>query len=233
MFWKSRIARTSLFFIGCVPAFALCLPGRALDPDSLATDYARALRLFRGARYVWGGESRLGIDCSGLVRRGLIWGQLWHGLRTLNGRPIRNSVGLWWYDASAIALRDGYRGWTTELFRHKNVSSADHAMLRPGDLAVTADGVHVMAYLGNRTWIEADPKASKVIEVSLPTDNEWFWTSVVFVRWTWLAPHESPNQTVERTAAPLGRDEVADNWTFLGFGGRLRRAAVAHLGRSA
>jgi len=43
-----------------------------------------------------------------------------------------------------------------------------------------------MAYLGNRRWIEADPDAHKVIEVVLPTDNPWFKTPVVFVRWKWI-----------------------------------------------
>ncbi len=39
------------------------------------------------------------------------------------------------------------------------------------------------------------------------------------------------NKAVERTAAPLGRDEVAGDWTVPGFGERHGRAAVAHLGR--
>ena len=41
------------------------------------------------------------------------------------------------------------------------------------------------------------------------------------------------NKAVERTAAPLGRDEVAGDWTLPGFGERRGRAAVAHLGRYA
>ena len=40
------------------------------------------------------------------------------------------------------------------------------------------------------------------------------------------------NKAVERTAAPLGRDEVPGNWTGTGFGERRGRAAVAHLDRS-
>ena len=138
-----------------------------------------------------GGEGFLGIDCSGLVRKGLVWGELYHGLRTFNGRPIRDALGLWWHDASAMALRDGYRGWTAELFRRRSVAETDHSLLKAGDLAVTEDGVHVMAYLGNRTWIEADPRAHRVIEVNLPTDNPWFTMPVVFVRWKCLAS-ESP-----------------------------------------
>ena len=133
---------------------------------------------------------------SGLVRKGLVWGQLWHGLRTLNGKPIRDAVALWWNDCSALALRDGHRGWTVELFRQASVGATDHARLRPGDLAVTAGGSHVMAYLGQRTWIEADPGAGQVIEVVLPTENPWFKTPVVFVRWKWLSVSQSPPRPV-------------------------------------
>jgi hypothetical protein len=62
-----------------------------------------------------------------------------------------------------------------------------------GDLAVTADGIHVMAYLGSSRWVEADPFARKVIELVSSTDNPWFRTPVVFVRWKWLGASESPS----------------------------------------
>lgn len=184
LWWARKGARLALIVAGILPIVALCLPGRSPDPDRFAEDYSRTLRLFRGVRYVWGGEGFLGIDCSGLARKGLVWAQLLHGFRTLNGRPIRSAVELWWYDCSARSLRDGYRRWTVQLFHHDSIATVDHARLRPGDLAVTADGVHVLAYLGNRTWIEADPGAGKVIEIVLPTDNPWFKVPVVFVRWT-------------------------------------------------
>jgi hypothetical protein len=115
---------------------------------------------------------------------------------------------LWWHDSSAMALRDGYRGWTAELFRGDTVTGADASRLRAGDLAVTADGVHVMAYLGSQTWIEADPDAHKVIEVVLPTDNQWFKTPAVFVRWKWLGGSGIPEPDGagnSRQAARLNR----------------------------
>lgn len=208
LWWRRRAPRVALLFIGVLPVIAVCLPGRPIDPDHLAADYARGLRLFRVVRYVWGGEGILGIDCSGLVRKGLVCGQLCHGLRTINGKAIRDAMPLWWYDSSAMALRDGYRGWTTELFREDAVAAADMSRLKAGDLAVTADGVHVMAYLGNHTWIEADPDAHKVIEVVLPTDNQWFKTPVVFVRWKWLAAPEAADPTVRRTGTSRGAQSV-------------------------
>jgi hypothetical protein len=186
LWWKRKYLRRILFIASLLPVLVVSLPGRVVDRDLLAADYLRSLRCFRGVRYFWGGEGFIGIDCSGLVRKGLAWGHLVYGVRTLNGGPIRQSIFLWWHDSSAVALRDGYRGWTTELFRHENIAGADHSRLKPGDLAVTADGVHVMAYLGNRTWIEADPDAHKVIEVALPSNNHWFMRPAVFIRWKCL-----------------------------------------------
>ncbi len=50
-----------------------------------------------------------------------------------------------------------------------------------------------MAYVGGKTWIEADPDAHRVIEVDVPTDNSWFHTDVIFVRWKWLVqPQANP-----------------------------------------
>jgi hypothetical protein len=85
-----------------------------------------------------------------------------------------------------MALRDGYGAWTTELFRQDSISGTDHSKLGKGDMAVTADGVHILAYLGDQTWIQADPDSHKVVEVVLPTDIHWFEAPVVFVRWRWF-----------------------------------------------
>jgi hypothetical protein len=54
----------------------------------------------------------------------------------------------------------------------------------PGDLAVTRSGVHIMAYLGNKRWIEADPAAGSVITITAPSaNNSWFHTPMNIVRW--------------------------------------------------
>jgi hypothetical protein len=201
--WQCRKGRIALLLVGLLAALTASLPGRAVNPQHLAEDYCRSLRFFDGVRYVWGGEGILGIDCSGLVRKGLVWGQLYHGFRTLNGQPIRAALDLWWHDSSALALRDGYRGWTTTLFPHGNIAEANHTLLRPGDLAVTSDGVHIMAYLGTNTWIEADPSYHKVLTVTLPTDNPWFKRPVVFLRWKWLMTSpRNPESEAAKVSTP-------------------------------
>ena len=83
--WWRKSIRIALIIAGLLPALAVSLPGRAVDPDLLAADYCRALRWFRGVRYVWGGEGFLGIDCSGLVRKGLVGGSFVTGSEQATG----------------------------------------------------------------------------------------------------------------------------------------------------
>lgn len=64
----------------------------------------------------------------------------------------------------------------------------------PGDMAVTSSGVHVLAYLGERTWIEADPnelQGNRVIRVKTPTRNAWFNMPVHIMRWRQFDTNES------------------------------------------
>lgn len=166
----------------------VCLPGRQADAPALRQAYVRELLAYEGTPYVWGGENRFGIDCSGLVRKALINANLRLGLQTLNPRLVRRALYLWWNDCTAQALRDGHLGLTTRVqsVAAINVVAAD--TLASGDLAVTASGVHVLAHLGDGEWIEADPGEMKVIRVRTPAKNTWFQTPVHILRWAELQP---------------------------------------------
>ena len=61
-----------------------------------------------------------------------------------------------------------------------------------GDMAVTEDGVHVLVYVGDQTWMEADPVFGRVVRESVPSDMAWFETPVVLVRWKVLADPGDP-----------------------------------------
>lgn len=66
-------------------------------------------------------------------------------------------------------------------------SSSSAERLEPGDFAVTSDGVHVLAYLGDRRWIQADPAAGEVVVDETPSDDRWFRAPVHVMRWVALA----------------------------------------------
>jgi hypothetical protein len=185
--WKCRPARLALLLVAVGLAVPFALPGRAIDAAALRNDYLRRMAGFEGTRYHWGGEGPRGIDCSGLPRRALRDALLSHGLRHANGRACREFARQWWFDTSAQALGEGYRGNTRPLGLTGTIRKMDYAPLSPGDLAVTVNGLHVLAYAGGGKWIQADPGIGAVATLDGRTaDNAWFDMPVTVHRWCLL-----------------------------------------------
>jgi cell wall-associated NlpC family hydrolase len=187
--WRRRPLRFALLSVTLLGAGFLALPARPLPlVDSLRDDYVAALRRYDGVSYYWGGESPKGIDCSGLIRRGLIDALFCRGVRTFDPGLVRRSLALWWHDTSASALGQQQDGLTVHLLDTPSVNQLDHSKILPGDLAVTRNGVHIMAYLGDGQWIEADPGEGRVVTVPVPAqDNLWFKGPMNIVRWSVLS----------------------------------------------
>jgi hypothetical protein len=175
--------------VGLLAAIVLISPGGKGDHAALRAAYVRSLERYDGVTYVWGGETHVGVDCSGLMRCGLRDACLSSGLRTFNPTLLRENFSLWWHDSSAKAMGEGYRGLTLPVLETRSLNELDYTRIEPGDIAVTSSGLHVMAYLGNREWIEADPKEGRVIRVQVPAkDNVWFDMSMRIMRWRILEP---------------------------------------------
>ncbi len=186
--WRRLPVRIVGLVVTLLLSLFLILPGRPVDTVSLRAEYLQSMQGYHGTPYVWGGENRFGIDCSGLVREGLIQANFQQGISTFNPALVRQGLAMWWFDLSAQALRDGERGWTKRLFKAESINTIDRSKLLPGDLAATTDGVHILAYLGENKWIEADPGLLKVITVAVPEQvNYWFNVSVYILRWQQLA----------------------------------------------
>jgi hypothetical protein len=184
LLWSRPFLRYALLGFTAVCGVFIALPGRAnRDVPALRKEAIAGLRRYTGTRYVWGGESPKGIDCSGLMRRGLIDGAFLRGITSADPGLVRFSIWLWWHDCSAADLGSGF-GATKRCFTIANINGLNHPRILPGDMAVTTTGVHVMAYLGGDSWIEADPTAGRVIIEKAPaTDNEWFAVPMNIVRW--------------------------------------------------
>jgi hypothetical protein len=186
--WRRRALRFALLAITVSIAGFLVLPRRT-HPDSalLRGDYVAALRRYEGVRYIWGGESRRGIDCSGLVRRGIIDSLACRGLRSFDPGCIRDALSLWWNDCTASALGELHRSLTVHVLDTPSINGLDHSQILPGDMAVTSSGIHIMAFVGDNSWIEADPEKGRVITISAPAEeNPWFLTPMNIVRWSIL-----------------------------------------------
>lgn len=84
---------------------------------------------------------------------------------------------------SALAMGQGYRGLTRQIGLAGPLWELDRAAILPGDLAVRGDGGHVVVYLGDHRWIEADPNLGKVHTwVSTSNDGGWY-SEMVVNRW--------------------------------------------------
>lgn len=179
----SKWLRAMVFVAPLFAALPFVLPGKPIDPDALRADYVARLRSYDGTHYVWGGESPLGIDCSGLPRKALrdaLWAEGW---QHANGTAFRKWLAQWWFDSSALAMGQGYRGRTRQAGLSGPLWELDRSPVLPGDLAVRGDGGHVVVYLGDHRWIEADPNRGKVHTwVSTPDDGGWYAVMVVS-RW--------------------------------------------------
>lgn len=187
--WKRRALRWSLLALYAVIAVFLFMPSspREGDASALRSIYSKSMAGYTGVAYTWGGECATGIDCSGLVRRGLFDAFVSHGIRTLNPYWVRQGFSIWWSDATAEMLGEGTGGRTREITTCKTLNELDPAQLQPGDLAVTLSGIHVMAYLGDNVWIGADPGEQRVAQFTVPEKkNGYFATPMRIVRWTAL-----------------------------------------------
>lgn len=125
---------------------------------------------------------------SGVTRVGglVLFFIVWFGLIFLAW--CRRALSLWWHDCTAKALGETHDGLTGHQLNTASLNKLDHSKILPVDLAVTRSGVHIMAYLGGDTWIEADPGVGRVITVLVPTiDNLWCDTSMTIVRWNVLS----------------------------------------------
>jgi len=178
------IARNSLVALVLVSTLALLAPGREYDRAALRKEYVRALSGYQGTRYLWGGESKRGIDCSGLVRSALMDANFKQGVATANPRLLREGLFIWWNDCSARDLGIGYQGKTRVIAESESINGLDMSILHPGDMAVTAGGVHVLAYLGDGAWTEANPERMQVVVERVPqAENHWFSIPVKVIRW--------------------------------------------------
>ncbi|NWK57376.1 C40 family peptidase [Verrucomicrobiaceae bacterium N1E253] len=184
LMWKKHLIRYLLISVPFLCAIPFLLPAKRLKQEAIRVSYLQRMRALEGVTYHWGGESARGIDCSGLPRKALRDALLAYGLQHGNGRACRMFLEQWWYDTSAKALSEDYRGFTRALSIRGKINSMSYDGLLPGDLAVTQSKVHTLVYLGDGYWIQADPGIGAVAILHGRKDqNPWFSQEVTMHRW--------------------------------------------------
>lgn len=193
MLKKHRVAQLLWGIIPLLIGSVFFLPQKKIDRTELQKNYIANLKSLNGTTYIWGGEGRRGIDCSGLPRLALRDALLSDGFHHLNGTAFRQWFTQWWYDTSAKALSENYKNFTQPLHITGTIKTLDYHQLQPGDLAVTTGGIHVLAYIGGEDWIQADPHAhgkligQVIIENGKTSDNTWHTVPITMHRWSLLA----------------------------------------------
>ena len=182
--WNRRVLRIVALLFILPPLLVALAPDRPIDCGGLQAEYVHCLQRFKSVPYVWGGETHTGIDCSGLVRAGLVDAEIEVGIKTVNPRLLRHAAGLWWNDSSALALGDEFQGRTIRTVMVHSLNAADYAAIRPGDIAIIDEGKHAMVYIGERNWIEASPTENRVVVVQAPSAQDvYFDMEAQIVRW--------------------------------------------------
>jgi len=184
---KNKIIKLSLFIFPATLFVFLSFNGPVIDKEVIRTEYVKSLKKYDGTKYLWGGETSLGIDCSGLVRRGLIDTYIRLGITNISPQYIRKGIYLWFNDLSAEALGNEYKNHTILVLSNQTLNNMDYEKIKEGDIMVTTSGVHTMAYIGNQEWIQADPTKHIVIISKAPDENNpWYKVPSNILSWSEL-----------------------------------------------
>lgn len=182
--WKNKILKLILIILPIILISLLSLNGPVIDKEIIRLEYVKSLKEYDGTKYLWGGETSLGIDCSGLVRRGLIDTYIRLGFLKFSPQYIRKGIYLWFNDLSAEAMGNEHNNLTVRILSDQTLNNTDYGQIREGDIMVTTSGVHTMAYIGNQEWIQADPSKHKVVILRAPdVSNNWYNVPSNILRW--------------------------------------------------
>ena len=173
----------TLFYACSLVSMCFLLANRPFSATRLQQNYLHSLKNSEGITYVWGGENFLGIDCSGLPRRSIMNALFKESFLSFSSQAFLKALDIWIFDSSAKALNEGYHNQTRYITSFNSIKHIS-PKLSKGDLAVTQDCVHLLVYLGNDMWIQADPVHGSVHRGSpFEEQNVWYDEPVNIIRW--------------------------------------------------
>jgi hypothetical protein len=176
----------SLFIFALFVTWAI-LGRKPVNVESLRWGYVRRLMNYKNVKFVENGETRAGIDDSGLARAALWQAMVKEGAKQANPRLLGPLLWkFWWRDLSSADILRGKYGYAEVIGHANQLAGYDTSHLLPGDMAVVG-GSHVLVYVGDSKWIDAGPDVGKVV-VSKATDyskRKYYRMKATLLRW-WL-----------------------------------------------
>jgi hypothetical protein len=146
--------------------------------ETLQDKYVEALIGYEGQNYAPYGEKD-GISCSTLVRQSMI---------DVLEEPLANEIKT--NPCPSEELNKGCNNKLSLILHAENIKKIDYSKLQKGDIVVITSnnlGIHSMAYLGDETWIHADPITEKVVIINqIDEKDDWIDFQVNVMRWNIL-----------------------------------------------
>ena len=172
------------------------LDNKPFDTDMLRVSYRTRLNDFVGVKYVMGGESSVGIDCSGLARTALWQSMIRQGLKEVNPKLLGPMLwNFWWRDLSVQDILNGKYGYTEKIGQASKLAGYNNKKLKIGDMAVVGSTSQVLIYMGEDKWIEANPDDKKVVinKADAHSKRPYFNMNTILIRWRVFDAKDSKN----------------------------------------
>lgn len=184
--WSRKACRWAALLIVAVFGTLVLVPvGPVPDASRLRTHFVKRLEENLGKPFVWGAENRRAMDCSGLIRYSMRGAMRTELLATGNPRLLHLLVKAWWLDRAARDFLWPWNGLAAPVLKAATTPAVDLGQLVPGDVAVTGYGSHILAYLGDNRWIQADPERGRVVVDTAPVAQGWYKFPVEALRLKW------------------------------------------------
>ncbi|HAN09867.1 MAG TPA: hypothetical protein DCP90_04555 [Clostridiales bacterium] len=155
-----------------------------VSDELIRLSYIENLKNYENTNYMSGGENRIGIDSSGLIRRPMIDTFIEMGFKTKNMQYIRMALSIWMDDYAISDIYNNYKGMYIDILKFCSICEITDKNIKSGDILIYDNYSQVYIYLGNNEWIEVNPHDKKTIIVSaIPALSIMREISGKVVRW--------------------------------------------------
>ncbi len=144
---------------------------RAPDPNEFTKTFVDQVTSYDGVHYRFGGESFLGMDSSGLVRRSLIITYVKLAIFEGKWALLKRAYAVWNSKVALSILTLYENPYTKVIGTFQNINLIVKTRLKAGDLAIGPTGSQVAVYIGGNNWVTSDSSVAKVVIERAPSDR--------------------------------------------------------------